>query len=171
MRVYFIEPKSLGKVKVELDLSNYATKTDLKNATGINASSFAKKFDLASLISNVHKLDIEKLKNAPTNLRNLKYKVDKWDVDKLLPVPADLSKLIDVVKNDVVKKDVYNAKIRNIEDKVLSIANSASKTTVNAKINEAKGEIPSTTNLDTKTALNAVEKLIPNVSNLVKKTD
>ena len=59
---------------------------------------------------NVHKLDI-KLKNLPSNLSNLKSIVDKLDVDKLVPVPVDLSKLSDTVKNDVVKKDVYNAKI------------------------------------------------------------
>ena len=100
MRECFIEPKSLGKVKVELDLSNYAPKTDLKNATGI----FAKKVDLAGLISNVDKLDIKKLKNVSTNLKNLKYKVDKLDVNKLLPLPADLSKLIDVVKMMLLKR-------------------------------------------------------------------
>ena len=68
--------KSLGKVKVELDFSNYATKTDLKNATGIDTSSFAKKVDLASLKSNVDKLDIDKLKNVPTNLSSSKSKVE-----------------------------------------------------------------------------------------------
>ena len=105
MSEYFPEPKSLGgKVKVELDLSNYATKTDLKNATGVDRSSFAKKVDSASLKSNVDKLDIDKLKNIPTNLSNLKSKVDKLDVDKLVPVPVDLSKRSDAVKNDVVKK-------------------------------------------------------------------
>ena len=72
---------------------------------------YAKKIDLAHLKSDVDKLEIDKLKNVPTNLRNLKSKVDKSDVDKLVPVPADLSKLNDIVKNDVVKKDVYNAKI------------------------------------------------------------
>ena len=51
------------------------------------------------------------MKNVPTNLRNLKSKVDKLDVDKLVPVPVDLSKLSDAVKNDVVKKDAYNANI------------------------------------------------------------
>ena len=51
-------------MKVELDLSNYATKTDLKNATGIDKSSFAKKVDLPSLKSNVDKLDIDKLKKS-----------------------------------------------------------------------------------------------------------
>ena len=105
MRKYFLEPKYLGeRVKVELDLSNYATKADLKNATGVHTSKFAKKVDLANLKSNEDKLDIDKLKNVPTNLSNLKSKVDKLDVDKLAPVPADLSKLSDVVKNDVVKK-------------------------------------------------------------------
>ena len=55
------------------------------------------------------------MKNVPSNLGNLKSKVDKLDVDKLLPVPVHLSKLSDVVKNDVIKKDVCNAKIKNIE--------------------------------------------------------
>ena len=91
---------------IGLDLSNYATRTDLKNATGVDASSFSKKVDLANLESHVDKLDIDKLKNIPTDLINLKSKVDKLDVDKLLPVPVDLSKLRAVVKNDVVKKDV-----------------------------------------------------------------
>ena len=59
-------------------------------------------------------MDINKLKNVPTNLSNLKNKVGKLDVDKLATVPADLSKLSNVVKNDAVKKDVYNAKIKNI---------------------------------------------------------
>ena len=65
-------------------------------------------------LSNVDKLDIDKLKNVPSGLSNFKRKVDKLDVDKLVPVPVDLSKLSDVVKNDVVKKDVYNAKIKKI---------------------------------------------------------
>ena len=72
----------------------------------------------------------------------MKSKVDKLDVDKLVPVPVDLSKLSDV-KNDVVKKDGYNAKIKNIEDKIPDITNLATKTTLNAKINKVKGDIPS----------------------------
>ena len=105
----FSEPKSLGKMKVVLCLSNYATKTDLKNATGIDTSSLAIKIDLADLKFNVDKLDINKLKNVPANLSNLKSKIDKVDVDKIVPVPVDLSKLSNVVKNDVIQKDVYNA--------------------------------------------------------------
>ena len=76
-------------MKVELDSSNYATKADLKNATGIDTWSFAKKVDLTNSKSNVGKLDIGKLKNVPTNLSNLKSKVDRLDV----AVPVDLSKL------------------------------------------------------------------------------
>ena len=94
MSEYFPEPKSYGgKVKVELDLSNYATKVDLKNATGVDTSKFDKKSDLASSKSNVVKLDIDKLKNVTTNLSNLRNEVNKLDVDKLVPVPVDLSKL------------------------------------------------------------------------------
>ena len=65
---YFPEPKSLERrVKVELDLSNYAEKADIKNATGADTSDVARKVDLANLKSNVDKLDIDKLKNIPTN--------------------------------------------------------------------------------------------------------
>ena len=73
-----------GNINVKVDLSNYATKTDLKNVTHVDTSSFALK----------------------TNLASLKTEVDKLDIDKLVPVPADLSKLSDVVKN--YKKTVYD---------------------------------------------------------------
>ena len=133
-----------------------------------------KKVNLANLKSNVDKMNFDKLKNIPNNLNNLKSKVDKLDPDKLKFVPVDLSKLSDVVKNDVAKKDVYNAKIKNIEDKIPDITNLATNASLNAKINEineVKGEILSITNLTTTTALTAVENKTPNVSNLVKKTD
>ena len=118
MSEYFPKPKSSwANAKVELDLSNFETKTDLKNATGVDSSSFAKKTDLPNLKSDVNKLYIDKLKKVPTNLSNLKSKVDKLDVDKLVLVPVNLSKLSDVVKNYAVEKDVYNAKIKDIEDK------------------------------------------------------
>ena len=92
MSEYFPIPKSLwGRVIVELDLSNYATKADLKNAIGVHTSKFAKKFDLA----NVDKSDIDKLKNVQTDLWNLKSKIDKLDVDKLVPISVGLSKLSD----------------------------------------------------------------------------
>ena len=88
-------------MKVEVDLSNYATKVDLKNATCVDTSNFAKKVVLASLKSEFDKLDIDKLEKVPTGLNSLKSKVDKLDVGELIPVPVDLSKLSDVVKNDV----------------------------------------------------------------------
>ena len=70
MSEYFPEPKSLGgRMKVELDLSNYATNADLKIAKTADTSKFAKKVDLANLKSNVDKLDIDKIKNVPSNLR------------------------------------------------------------------------------------------------------
>ena len=101
----FPEPKSLGgKVKLQLDLSNYATKEDLNNTTGIDTSSFVKKVDLANLNLNVVTLDIVKLKYAPKNLSNLKSEIDKLDVDQLIPFPVDLSILSDAVKQDGVKK-------------------------------------------------------------------
>ena len=68
-----------------------------------------------------------------------------------------------------LKKDVYNAKIKNIEEKILDITNLATKTTLNVKLNEVKGEIPNITNVATTNALTAVENEIPNVSNLLKK--
>ena len=63
-----------------------------------------KKTDLANLKADVETLDIDKLKNIPTNFSNLKSKLDKLDFDKSVPVFVDLSKLSDVVQNDVVKK-------------------------------------------------------------------
>ena len=99
----------------------------------------------------------------------MKSKVAKLDVDKLLPSPVDLS-ISGVAKNNVVKKDVHNAKIKNIENKILDITNLATKTILNAKINEFKGGIPNITNLGSKIAVNAVDNKISSISNLVKKT-
>ena len=85
--------RSFGRnINVKVDLSNYATKTDLKNVTHVDTSSFALK----------------------TNLASLETEVDELDIDKLLPVPIDLSKLSDVVKNDVVKKVVYDKLVSKV---------------------------------------------------------
>ena len=131
MSQYFPKPfRSFGgNINVKVDLSNYATKTDLKNVTHVDTSSFALK----------------------TNLANLKTEVDKLDIDKLAPVPVDLSKLSDVVKNDVVKKTVYDklvAKVNNIDtiDFVL-------KTNYNIDKTELKNKIPDMSNLVKKTKL------------------
>ena len=81
MSKYFPKPyKPFGRnINVKVDLSNYATKSDIKNISHVDTSSFALK----------------------TNLANLKAEVDKLDIDKLVPVPVDISKLSDVVKKDV----------------------------------------------------------------------
>ena len=75
--------------------------------------------------------------------------LDELDVDKLVPAPVDISKLNSVVENDVVKKDVYNAKIKNIKGKVYYYIDS-----LNAKINEVKNKIPSITNSATNASFN-----------------
>ena len=98
MSKFFPEPHEPfgGDINVTVDLSNYATRTDLKNVTRVNTSSFALK----------------------TNLDNLKTEVDKLEIDKLVPVPTDLSNLSNVVRNDVAKKTVYDklvAKVYNID--------------------------------------------------------
>ena len=85
------------------------------------------KTDLANLKSDLDKSDIDKLKN-----------VDKLDINKLVPVSVDLSKLSAVVKMMLFKKDVYNAKLKNIEDKISNITNLATNTFLPAKINEVK---------------------------------
>ena len=160
---YFPEPyePSGRDINVKVDLSNYATKFDLKNAAGINTSKLSATSDLVSLKTEVDKLDIDKLKSVPINLSNLKSKIDKLNVVKLETTPVDLSKLSTVVKS--------NAKIKNVEDKISDITNLGTKTTLSAKINEVKVKIPSITNLATTTALSAVENKIADVSNLVKK--
>ena len=116
----------------------------------------------------------DQLKNVPRNLSNLKSKVNKLDVDKLVAVSVDLGKLIDLVKNDVVKKDAYKAKIKDIEDKIADITELATTTTLNAKINETKNEIPSITNLAATATFNAkineVQNEIPNITNLATTT-
>ena len=98
MSQYFPKPYEPfgGDINVKVDLSNYATKADIKNVSHVDTSSFALK----------------------TNLANLKAEADPLDIGKLAPVPVDLSKISDVVKNDVVKKTIYNklvAKVKSID--------------------------------------------------------
>ena len=137
MSEYFSNPNSVGpNVKVELNVFNYVTRRDLKNAT---------------------------------NLNNLKIKVDKFDFDKLVPVPDDLNKVSAAVKHNAVNKGICNAKIKYIEDRIPDSTNLGTDTTLNANINEIKGQIPSITKFAATTALTAVENKIRNVSNLVIK--
>ena len=172
MSQYFPKPYEPfgGDINVTVDLSNYATKDDIKNITHINTSSFALK----------------------ANLANLKTEVDKLDIGKLATVPVDLSKLINVVKNDVVKKTVYdtlvakvdnidtsglvkktdyNTRITEIEDKIPDSSSFVKKTDYNTKITEIEDKISDISGLATKTALTTVENKIPSSSGLVKKTD
>ena len=120
-------------IKVKIDLSNYATKTDLKNVTHVDTSSFALK----------------------TNLASLKTEVDKLDIDKLKPVPVDLSKLSDLVKNDVAKKDAYNKLVAKVDN--IDTSDFVLKTDYNTKITELENKIPDISNLAAKTALTTVE--------------
>ena len=103
----------------------------------------------------------------------MKHKVDGLEVDKLVLAPADLSKLSDAVKMMLLKK-IYNAKIKDVEDKIPSITNLATNTNLNAETNEAKNEIPSLTVSATTSALgakiNKVKNKISNITNVATNT-
>ena len=166
MSQYFPKPYEPfgGNINVTVDLSNYATQDDVKNITHVDTSSFALK----------------------TNLPNL-----KSEVYKLKPIPTDLTKLSDIVKNDVVKKTNYNklvtkvdnidtsglvkktdysTKITEMEDKISDSSSFVKKTDCNIKTTEIEDKLPDTTNLATKTALTTVENKIPDTTNLATKT-
>ena len=165
MSQYFPKPfRSFGgNINVKVDLSNYATKTDLKNVAHVDTSSFALK----------------------TNLASLKTEVDKLDIDKLVPVPVDLSKLSDVVKNDVVKKTVYDKLVTQVnsidtsrfvlktkydtdeselKNKIPDTSRLVKKTDYNAKITEIESKIQSISGLATNAALTAVENKTTNIN-------
>ena len=133
MSQYFPKPYEpfSGDINVKVDLSNYATKADIKNISHVDSSSFALK----------------------TNLVNLKAEVDKLDFDKLVPIPVDLSKPIHVVKNDVVKKYVYDKLVA----KVSSIYTSGFvlKTKYDKDKSELDNKIPYTSGLVKKADYNA----------------
>ena len=99
MSKYFPKPYELfpGDINVKTDLSNYAIKTDLKNVSHDDVSSFAL---------------------VKSNLAGLKTEVDKLDIDKLVHVPVDLSKLSDVVKNDVVKKTECKKLVTKVDNMI-----------------------------------------------------
>ena len=125
-------------------------------------------------------------------MANLKTEVDNLDIEKLVPVPTDLSKLTNAVKNDAIKKTEYDkliAKVNSIdtsrfvlkfkydtdklelENKIPDTSGLVKKTNYDAKIAYTAAKIPDVSNLATKTAFTTVESKIPNVSSLVKKTD
>ena len=148
MSQYFPKPYKPfgGNNNVNVDLSNYATKDDTKNITHVDTSSFA----------------------LETNLANLKSEVDKLDIDKLKPVPTDLSKLSNLVKNYVVKKADYNKLVTKVDN--IDTSGLVKKIDYNTKMTEIEDKIPDTNNLATKTALTTVENKIPDASNLATKT-
>ena len=170
MSQYFPTPLLDHKnIKVEIDLSNYATKKDINDITHVDTSNLALK----------------------TNLANLKTEVDKLGIGKLATVPVDLSKLSNVVKNDVVKKTVYdklvikvdnidtsnyvlktnlNTKFTGLENKIPNTSGLIKKTDYNSKITEIENKIPDISGLATKTALITVENKIPSINNLATKT-
>ena len=125
MSQYFPKPYEPfgGHINVKVDLSNYVTKTDIKNVLHIDTSSFASK----------------------ANLANLKTEVDKLDIGKLAPVSVDLSKLSDVVKNYVVKKTIYDklvAKVNSIDTSRFVL-----KTKYDTDKLEIENKIPNTSDL------------------------
>ena len=154
---------SSNNVKVELDLTNYATKTDLKNITHVDVSSFASK----------------------TNLAALKTEIDKIDVDKLKTTPTDLDRLSNLVKNDVVKKTDYNTKVTSIEAQIAGLTNSfvlktklaSDVTTLENKIDTVDKKIPDISGLATKTSLNSYlqtstfNSKVTEVENKIKSAD
>ena len=143
-------------IKVELDLSNNATKKDINDITHVDVSGFASK----------------------TNLAALKTEVDKIDADKFKTVPVDLAKLSNVVKNEVVKKTDYNAKVTNIESRIAGVT----KNTVDNLVDITKLKAVDTNNFVLKTKLasdvttlenkiDTVDKKIPDISGLATKTN
>ena len=133
MSQYFPKPyKPFGGF---FDLSNYATKTDLKNVSHVDVRSFALKSNLASL----------------------KTEVEKLDIDKLTPVPNDLAKLSNVVKNDVVKKTEYNKLVTKVDH--IDTTNFVTKTKYEKDGSGFEDKITK------------VDKKISDVSSLVKKTE
>ena len=154
MSQYFPKPfnSHFGtSIKSKIDLSNYTTKRDIKNISHVDTSSFALK----------------------TNLASLKTEVDKLDIDKLKPLPDDVSKLSNVVTNEVVKKSAYNklvAKLDNIDTSRFVL-----KTKCDTDKSELANKIPDTSGLfkkiDYDSKITVIKGKIPDISNLVKKTD
>ena len=147
MSIYYPPYKSSNNnIKVELDLANYATKTDLKNInTHVDVSSFASKANLAAL----------------------KTEVDKIDADKLKTTPADLAKLTNAVEHDVVKKTDYNTKVTSIEAQIAGLT----KNTVDNLADITKLKAIDTNSLATRTKFSAdTNALDDKIDGVEKKT-
>ena len=152
MSHYFPKPYKPfgGDITVKVDLSNYAAKADIKNISQPDTSSFALK----------------------TNLANLKTEFDKLNIDKLAPVPVDLSKLSDVVKNDVVGKDLYDKLVAKVDS--IDTSGFALKSKYNTAKLELENKIPDTSGLvkkrDYDSRIDDIEGKSPDPSVLVTKT-
>ena len=137
---------SSNNIKVELDLANYATKTDLNNITHVDVSSFASK----------------------TNLAVLKAEVDKIDADKLKTTPTDLAKLTNTVEHDAVKKTDYNTKVTSIEAQIARLT----KNTVDNLADITKLKAIDTNSFVTRTKFSAdTNALDDKIDGVEKKTD
>ena len=156
MSTYYPPYKSSNSnVKVELDLTNYATKTDLKNIMPVDVSSFASK----------------------TNLAVLKTEVDKIGGDKLKTAPVDLAKLTNAVENDLVKKTDYNTKVTNIESQISGVTKNTldnlGDTTKLKAIDTSSFVLKIKLTADVNTfekKIDTVDKKIPDISGLATKT-
>ena len=120
---YYLEQDShiRDKVKIVLDLSNYANKKELDHATGAHTSDLASKKDFIAFKAEVEKLDIDEIFNVPTSLYNLKAKADDLDVGKLKNAAVVLKELSDVVDNEVVKNTKFTTlktQLNNLEKKI-----------------------------------------------------
>ena len=130
MSTYYPPYKSSSSnIKVELDLTNYATKADLKNITHVDVCSYASRTNLEALKSEVHKIDVDKLKTTP----------------------ADLAKLSNVVNNDVVKKTDYSTKVTSTENQIAAIT----KNTLDNLADITKLKAVDTSNFVTRTKFSA----------------
>ena len=178
MSQYFPKPYQpfVGDINVKVDLSNYATKTDLKNVLHVDVSSFALKSNLASLKTEVDKIGAHKLKTVPVDLAKLS-NIVKSDVVKKTEYNKLVIKVDNINTTNFVKKTKYEKdgsdfedKINKVDKKIPDVSSFVRKTHFNAKVTEIEGKIPSISCLATNLALTAVENKIPDFSSLVKKT-
>ena len=125
------------EVEVVIDLSNYAAKTELEHAAGVDTFDLAAEQNFIALKAGVGKLDINKLVNVPTSLNNLKTNVDDLYVGKLKTVPIDLKKLS--VDNQIVKNTKFSTlktKVNKLDKKVPDATTLILKNQCNAIINQ-----------------------------------
>ena len=175
MSPYFHKPyKPLGgDINLKVDLSNYATKTDLRNISHIDVSSYALKSNLSSSKTEVDKLDIYKLKPVPNGLAKLS-NVVKNGVAKKTEYDKLVAKVNDIDTTNFVSKSKYEKdgsdfedKISKIDKKIPDVSDSVQK----SALTTVENKIPDITGLATTSALTAVENKIPDGSSLVKKID